>query len=548
MHHYLNRAMTRNATYNLIRTGFLVTICFLNGFILKAQQKSFFSGMSQTDIIKWQKAIGDEWFNAHIDSMIKVGDKMPNIPLGETINNYTDKKSLYDFKGKLVILDFWNTGCKSCIVAWPHLSSLQKEFADQIQIILVNKEETKDQITERLEKLKKTKAAVSIVARKDVKGGFDGGIQIPTNLFSIIGKRKDLDRIFPLRGVPFHAWIDGTGIVRLAGGPENTNEEKIKEYIAGKNFDFICGFDNVPIYQPQVPYHQLLDRPVKPGVYNSIITEYNKYVIGNSNVRIAKQYADDIKGSIRRTFINVELFDLYFFKAFAKHLSFQINNDNLILGPNTNSANGICSTDFSIFLVSDTLRYTSQFIRLKGYYTNVKDNVVTKPSICYEQIAPSKVNEEERDKLMLTDLNEYLKKLYHVDVYVEKRTVPCFALVRTSKRDKLTANKDSSMSKKIIIENGKRIVMFNRFTSLSGVIRSSLANSPVEKLLNESNGLRLFFVNETGFLNDHCIEIKLPEEINSLGELKNALRDYDLDIVERNREFNFIVFKEKKLR
>src|SRR5690606_25869757 len=75
---------------------------------------------------------------------LKVGDTIPkelwNMPLqvvnhpeGKdtiTLNDYRDKK--------LIILDFWATWCKSCIEGFPNLSRLQKEFPEQLDVLLVN--------------------------------------------------------------------------------------------------------------------------------------------------------------------------------------------------------------------------------------------------------------------------------------------------------------------------------------------------------------------------------------------------------------------------
>lgn len=41
---------------------------------------------------------------------------MPDISLGEVHNNYTGNTKFSEFKGKLVILDFWNTMCHSCML------------------------------------------------------------------------------------------------------------------------------------------------------------------------------------------------------------------------------------------------------------------------------------------------------------------------------------------------------------------------------------------------------------------------------------------------
>ena len=69
---------------------------------------------------------------------LKVGDCVPDYKLINLINYSSKTANLSDLKGKLVILDFWNSHCISCIESWPNLLRLQKEFDESLQIILIN--------------------------------------------------------------------------------------------------------------------------------------------------------------------------------------------------------------------------------------------------------------------------------------------------------------------------------------------------------------------------------------------------------------------------
>ncbi|HKX83783.1 MAG TPA: TlpA disulfide reductase family protein [Pyrinomonadaceae bacterium] len=64
---------------------------------------------------------------------------------------------LKDFKGKVVILDFWATYCPPCIEEIPHLKSLQAKYgADQLRVIglHVGGEEDRPKVPEFVERLK----------------------------------------------------------------------------------------------------------------------------------------------------------------------------------------------------------------------------------------------------------------------------------------------------------------------------------------------------------------------------------------------------------
>ncbi|MEZ5345694.1 MAG: TlpA disulfide reductase family protein [Pyrinomonadaceae bacterium] len=66
-------------------------------------------------------------------------------------------EKLGDFKGKIVILDFWATYCPPCIEEIPHLMELQKKYESRgLQVIglHVGGEEDKPKVPEFVERLK----------------------------------------------------------------------------------------------------------------------------------------------------------------------------------------------------------------------------------------------------------------------------------------------------------------------------------------------------------------------------------------------------------
>ncbi|HXH69872.1 MAG TPA: TlpA disulfide reductase family protein [Pyrinomonadaceae bacterium] len=66
-----------------------------------------------------------------------------------------DYKKLGDYKGKVVVLDFWATYCKPCLEEIPHLVELQNKYADLRVIGLhVGGEEDVPRVPEFVERLK----------------------------------------------------------------------------------------------------------------------------------------------------------------------------------------------------------------------------------------------------------------------------------------------------------------------------------------------------------------------------------------------------------
>jgi len=77
---------------------------------------------------------------------LAIGDKIPddlwNLPI-RVVNHPQGKETitLADYKGKLIILDFWATWCVPCIKAFPELQELSKEFKEELQFVLATHEE-----------------------------------------------------------------------------------------------------------------------------------------------------------------------------------------------------------------------------------------------------------------------------------------------------------------------------------------------------------------------------------------------------------------------
>lgn len=69
---------------------------------------------------------------------------------------YFEKReaTLHDFKGKWLVLDFWNKTCSSCISSFPKINELQKQMGDRVQFMLVGIQDREGQIEPMFDKFK----------------------------------------------------------------------------------------------------------------------------------------------------------------------------------------------------------------------------------------------------------------------------------------------------------------------------------------------------------------------------------------------------------
>ena len=146
---------------------------------------------------------------------LTIGDTVPDITISKIINYKTTSAKLSDFKGKLVILDFWAVWCSGCIQGMPKLDSLQKEFKNKLQVILINDEGERS----TLENEKKTKAFFDNLEIKS-----NGSFTLPSSL-----KRIDsLEKLFPHIFIPHYVWVGPKGKVIAITNSQEINRENIK--------------------------------------------------------------------------------------------------------------------------------------------------------------------------------------------------------------------------------------------------------------------------------------------------------------------------------
>jgi thiol-disulfide isomerase/thioredoxin len=127
----------------------------------------------------------------------KVGVPCPHFSF-DSVENFPKKHvTSMDFRGKWLILDFWNISCVSCIFSFPKVSKEQDEFKGNIQFLMVGLQDKGDEVKVLWRRLQKKEK-----------------LHMPVVFDSVL-----ITQIIEMRGMPFLVIIDPEGVVR---GTTNT--------------------------------------------------------------------------------------------------------------------------------------------------------------------------------------------------------------------------------------------------------------------------------------------------------------------------------------
>jgi thiol-disulfide isomerase/thioredoxin len=292
------------------------------------------------------------------------GDSLNKEELAYLETTVNESNYCFNNKAKLFILDFWSVNCKSCIAAFPKMDSLQKEFKDEIQIVLINRE-TKDSTERFFKKRKKIKIpALPFVTGDTVFNG-----------------------IFRHVGEPYHVWIDGNGKVLLKSYSHVTNLNNVSNYLSKEILPEKRRSQALYVkslfeedWQDQVPYFSYLSRCIDNGMVR-LEPEKRQAMIVVAGCRSIS-----------------ELFEIAFNERMQEYYGY-------------NRAGRI------VLEVNDVQRYKYEQ-GMTDYYEWVAENGYN-----YHLQLPE-TKEKEKYKRMREDLQVY----FGVEAKVEKRWTKCFVL------------------------------------------------------------------------------------------------------------------------
>lgn len=252
-------------------------------------------------------------YNVHAQAL-KVGDTLPeelwSMPL-QVVNHPEGKETitLSEYKDKLIILDFWATWCSPCVAMLPKQDSLQRQFADKIQIIPATYQSA-EEVNNFMEKYTKRK-----------------GIHI--SLTEVVNNQS-LKTYFEHGTIPHYIWVKN-GIVKAITGSDEVTPDKIYAVLNDQKVSIKAKSNS-----PRLGYISgkaslleflSLNKPEQISDFN-FQTSLSRYIPGlGAEINIVKPTKES--PSFRITITNLSLLHLYQF-AYGEGLMFT-NPTNIII-------------------------------------------------------------------------------------------------------------------------------------------------------------------------------------------------------------------------
>jgi thiol-disulfide isomerase/thioredoxin len=425
---------------------------------------------------------------------ILIGEKVPDISFTHLVNHTTKTAKLSDFAGKLVIIDFWNTGCSPCIKAFPKLDSMQKKFGNKIQIIAVAPE-NESVISDFVDRMK--------------------NIRHINLSFPFEAANKQLASVFKHIYVPHEVWIGPDGIVKATTDGEYVTAENINKALNGKAAELFMKTDRE---SRQFDWNRPLE--IKRLGEMLYINDQAEQDTGLSHISVFTKYIDNLPGTTalpgilpRAAVLNGSLLSLYAL-AYGLQTEDQTINKKHILFEGIDSDLYMFPTDnFQV------------------------ENWKKKHTYCYEVNIPSfyslypKGITKAMKALLVKEMGEIMQKdlsrFFGYQAAFEKRKEKCLVLSVTDTSKLFTRG-----------EKSKEIVS-------PGYLGISFINKPLNSVFNslEYYLQHLILLNETTYMKN--VDIELNTKLTDWRAVAKILETYGLSLKEEERWMDMLIVSNK---
>ena len=416
----------------------------------------------------------------------EVGKPCPDFIL-RNIKYYSKKHaSLSDFKGKWLILDFWNVNCASCVASFPRTNEMQKEFQNKVLFMLVGYQDKGNQIQKLYSRFRAKE-----------------GLVMPCAFDSTLCNR------FDIYTAPHIIILDNNSIVRSI--THSVNSGDIKNFLAGKNPELEKSYrfmgDTTQIYK------KILYDTNKPFLINgngadetdflfrSVLTVFSP---SKHEQSIPLGLDDSVIKKGRFEVLGAPLFWLYNYAYFGAQSP---------MGEISDSTYGKYY-DYPILELHDSTAFQYSYKRSGG--KNVFSYSLIMP--------PDRTTKAALEKAMQRDLLTY----FGFDAKIEIRKCPCW---------RLTASQEAKTRLKTKGEP------YTWQGSRAGFTAKNFRMKNLLQMIQSNNHDKIHvIIDDTGIENN--IDITVDCILTDLTELKSALHANGLDLIKEEKDMKVLVIRE----
>jgi len=428
-----------------------------------------------------------------------VGENVPDATFREIVNYTSTSAKISDFKGKLLILDFWASWCSPCVAMFPKMDSLEKQFAGKIQVLPITKESEK-KVVSFLNHMYKIRHIRPFSVVNDT-------------LFS---------ELFKYSQIPYYVWIDSNGKVIANTGAEEITAKNIDAVLKGQT----PTFEN----RNDIQYREL-----------KVTAEHNLFVLKNNfNIKDTPTDSDKITRpnilsySIATKYISNAWGQLYFdedhFTAYnvsIEHLYRWAYNAGYYDEPTQGAFN---SEKNHVFVFRNQKLLDSIYLP-KSIKSGTKemDQWEKNYSVSYEMVYPKGITWKAKMKLVREDLDRSFSKPMGFKVHVEKRIDSNSQVLK-----RVNNHMELSTTGGIAKESHDRYMYIQHNMPLShftGLLKGYFFQDS-----------KISFIDECG-INEN-VDLELSCDMNNLESINEALDKYGLKFIKKVKEIDVLVFSD----
>lgn len=423
-------------------------------------------------------------------NFLKVGDTLPEIVIPNILNHKTISSNTADFRGKLLILDFWGTWCAPCVANIPKMDSLQKEFGDKVQFLPVT--------DEPLERVKRFADNYLLLNGKKVMTVYND---------------RTIKKMFNIGALPYYVWIDENGKIIAKTTDKELTVELISQALKKSTKNINSRTDrstaNIDLKKPifNVSYSEI-------GSTQSVSTDSNR--LSQTTV---SNYIPGLKSQTHYDGIH------YFSMNTSVANQYTHMYAMLYYGQMTPS---ILSKGRIRYEITDERKLARLKSDSRGQeYTDF----LIKNGTCYELIWPKSttLNRKQLLNWVKSDLDRNFGDPLKIAVNIEKLLVDsCLVLERIDPKINI---------KSVAVKNNEE---FDRYSYKSSNIPFSIFFERLSGYYLQLSDMPL--LDHTGISGN--VDLNIKGDLKNISDLNGQLKKYGLRIVIKSAVADVIVFKD----